>query len=167
FLFLIAATGIAIGFDDAIAPLIYRATQSSPVAMYTRLPAFMVTPAGSPIGPDRAIAIARGVLPGALPISVNSPAPTAPYAVSARYSEDRTPGGRSRVYIDQYTGRVLLMEGSRTAPLGSRVITLNRAIHTGDVFGVPSKAIVSLASLTVLAQLVTGVAMWLKRGVRS
>jgi len=163
FLLLIAMTGISIGFDDAVAPLIYRATRSAPVAMYARPPAFTVTPSGRPIGPDRAIEIAREVLPGATPISVNIPAPTAPYAVSARYPEDRTPGGRSRVYIDQYTGAVLLQEGSRTAPLGSRIITMNRAIHTGDVFGIPSKAVMSLASLAVLAQLVTGVVMWLRR----
>jgi len=167
FLLLIATTGIVIGFDDAIVPLIYKATGSAPVAMYARLPAFKLTPAGPPIGPDRAVAIARAALPDAAPISVNIPSPTGAYAVSARYPEDRTPGGRSRIYIDQYSGRVLLAEGSRTAPLGSRIITMNRAIHTGDVFGIPSKAIMSLASMAVVVQLVTGLVWWLKRGVRS
>jgi uncharacterized iron-regulated membrane protein len=163
FLLAIAVTGIVIGFDDHLVPLIYAATRSAPVAMYARVPAFNVTPHGQPIGPDRAIAIARDTLPAATPISVNVPAPTGAYAVSARYPEDLTPGGRSRVYIDQYTGRMLLAEGSRTAPAGSRIITLNRAIHTGDVFGVPSKIVMSLASLAVVVQLVSGLFLWWRK----
>jgi len=33
---------------------------------------------------------------------------------------------------------------------------LNRAVHTGDVFGRPSKIVMSLASLMAPVQLVTG-----------
>src|SRR5262249_30730062 len=111
----------------------------------------------------RALAVARAALPEAVPISVNVPAPTGVYAISARYPEDLTPGGRSRIFIDQYSGEMLLAESSRTAPLGSRMITLNRAVHTGDVFGIPSKAIMSLASLIVVLQLVTGLVWWRRR----
>ena len=124
---------------------------------------FQSTPPGTPIGVDRAIEIARGTLAGAAPISVNVPPPTGVYNVSARYPEDRTPGGRSRIVIEQYSGSVLAAESSRTAPAGSRIVTLNRAIHTGDILGLPSKAVMSLASLTVLAQLVSGLVMWLKK----
>lgn len=156
-------TGLAIGFDDALTPLAYRVTGTAPVVMYARVPPFKRTPAGAPIGPDRAIAIARAALPGADPIAVNIPPPTGVYAIAARYPEDRTPGGRSRIYIDQYSGMVLLAEGSRTAPAGSRLITLNRALHTGDVFGIPSKIVMSLASLALVAQLISGVVMWLRK----
>jgi uncharacterized iron-regulated membrane protein len=144
-------------------PLVYRATGTRPLAVYGR-PSFTSMPSGAPaISPDRAIEIARSALPGAAPISVNVPAPTGVYAISARYREDLTPGGRSRIYIEQYSGAVLLAEGSRTAPAGTRLVTLNRAIHTGDVFGMPSKIVMSLASLAVLVQAVTGLVMWLKR----
>jgi uncharacterized iron-regulated membrane protein len=163
FLFAVAVTGIVIGFDDHITPWFYRITRSAPRVMYAPPPKFQVTPSGSPIGPDRAIAIARSALPGAEPISINVPPPAGVYSIAARFPEDRTPGGRSRIFVDQYSGAVLLAEGSRTAPAGSRLITLNRAIHTGDVFGLPSKIVMSLASLVVLAQLVSGVAMWIKR----
>lgn len=167
--FLLAAsiTGLMIGFDEALRPWIYRATGSQPAVMYTRPPAFTSIPSGAPIGPDRAVAIAREALPGAAPISVNVPAPTGVYAISLRYPEDLTPGGRSRIFIDQYSGVVLMAEGSRTAPRGSRVITLNRAIHTGDVFGVPSKIVMSIASLAVVAQLVTGVGWWIRKRATS
>jgi uncharacterized iron-regulated membrane protein len=163
FLLALAVTGVVIGFDDRITPWLYRITRSRPLVMYAPPPKFQVTPSGAPIGPDRAIAIARSTLPGAEPISINVPAPAGVYSIAARFPEDRTPGGRSRIFIDQYSGAVLLAEGSRSAPAGSRLITLNRAIHTGDVVGIPSKTIMSLASVVVIVQLVSGVVMWLKR----
>jgi len=163
FLLALAATGILIGFDDRFAPLIYKLTRSAPQLMYTRPPSFEVNPGTKPIGPDRAIEIARATLPGASPISVNVPSSTGVYSISARYPEDLTPGGRSRIVIDQYSGAVLAAEGSRTAPAGSRTITLNRAIHTGDVFGMPSKIVMSLASMAVVVQLVSGLLLWWRK----
>ena len=91
------------------------------------------------------------------------PGPKAAYQIRSRYPEDLTPGGRSRVIVDQYTGSVLYAEGSRTAPAGTRMVIVNRAIHTGDIFGIPSKVVMSLASLMAAMQVVTGVAMWWKR----
>ena len=105
-----------------------------------------------PITPDQAIETARAALPSATPFSINIPGPKDAYFIRARYPEDLTGGGRSQVIVDQYSGKVLAAEGSRTAPAGSRIITANRAIHTGDIFGLPSKVIMSLASLTLMAQ---------------
>ena len=65
--------------------------------------------------------------------------------------------------VDQYTGQVLFAEGSRNAPAGARLVIANRAIHTGDIFGIPSKAVMSLACLMAVAQLASGLLMWLKR----
>ena len=46
-------------------------------------------------------------------------APTAVFRILMKFPEDRTPAGRSRVYLDQFTGAVLLVENTRTAPLGN------------------------------------------------
>jgi uncharacterized iron-regulated membrane protein len=43
------------------------------------------------------------------------------------------------------------------------MVILNRAIHTGDIFGIPSKALASIISLALVAQLASGVMIWLKR----
>jgi uncharacterized iron-regulated membrane protein len=43
------------------------------------------------------------------------------------------------------------------------MVNANRAIHTGDIFGIPSKTILSLASLMAVMQLMSGLAMWWKR----
>ena len=164
FLLALTITGVVIGFEARTTPWFYRMTDTQPLLIYNRGNRFEATPAGTePITPDQAVAIARSTLPGAAPFSVNVPGPKGVYTVRARYPEDRTTGGRSQVIVDQYSGKVLAAEGSRTAPAGSRLITANRAIHTGDIFGIPSKAIMSLASLMLVMQLVSGVWMWWKR----
>ena len=161
FLVVLTVTGISIGFDTQIVPLAYRLTGTAPALMYAQTPLPHSAAQGRPmISPDAAVAAARQALPDATPISVNVPGPTGVYLISARYPEDRTPGGRSRVIVDPYSGAVLAAEGSRTAPAGSRLVTLNRAIHTGDVFGLASKTVMSLASLAVILQAVSGLVIW-------
>lgn len=165
FLLALAITGTVIGFEDKTVPWFYKMTGSQPLVVYNRAAKFEVTPTADskPITPDQAIEIARAALPGAAPVTVNVPGPKDAYLIRARYPEDLTPGGRSQVIVDQYSGKVLIAEGSRTAPAGSRLVTANRAIHTGDIFGLPGKTIMSLASLTLVAQMVSGVLMWRKR----
>jgi uncharacterized iron-regulated membrane protein len=121
-------------------------------------------PTGAPVlTPDQALVLAGDQLPGAVPVSINVPGPKTPYRIALRYPEDRTPGGRSRVFVDQYRGTVLLAESSRTTAAGTRMVILNRGIHTGDLFGLPTKALMSLASLAVVAQATSGLMMWWKR----
>lgn len=161
FLLALTVTGIMIGFERTTVPLFYKMTGSKPSEQPAKLPA--PPPGARPISPDKAIEIARGALPGATPFAINVPGPKAPYRISLRYPEDRTPGGRSRVLLDQYTGQVIFAEGSRTAPAGARMVIANRAIHTGDIFGIPSKTVMSLASLLLAVQAISGIVMWWKR----
>jgi uncharacterized iron-regulated membrane protein len=107
--------------------------------------------------------VARGAVSGATPFAIRIPGPKSPYLVQLRYPEDRTPGGRSRAIVDQYTGQVLFAQGSRTAPAGARMVIANRAIHTGDIFGIPSKIVMSMASLMLVIQAISGIVMWWKR----
>ena len=160
-LVVLAATGVMIGFEQTTVPWLYKVTGSAPSQLPKNLPP---PPLGArPITPDRALEIARAALPGAAPFMIGVPGPNGAYRISSRYPEDRTPGGRSRIMVDQYTGNVLFAEGSRTAPAGTRLVIANRAIHTGDIFGIPSKVLMSLASLMLVAQVISGFAMWWKR----
>ena len=77
-----------------------------------------------------------------------------------KFSEDRTPADRSRVYLDQFTGAVLLVENTRTAPLGTRILNLKRSAHTGDIFGARTQTLYFLVSLAIAVQAVTGVVIW-------
>ena len=161
FLLVLSLTGLVIGFEGDSGPLLYKLTGSQPV----RRPSPKIAPQpGVPvISPDRAMEIARAELPGAAPIAVSVPNPRQLCGVLMRYPEDLTPGGRSRVYIDPYSGKVVQSESSRTTAAGTRLINLNRALHTGDIFGLPSKFVMSLASLAIFVQFVSGLVMWWKR----
>jgi len=161
FLLVLAATGVMIGFEETTVPAVYRMTGSQPMQLPRTFPA--PPAAARPIGVDRAVEAARAAIPGAAPFQISVPGPKGAYMVRARFPEDLTPGGRSLLLVDQYTGKVLFAQGSRTAPAGTRLVNLNRAIHTGDVFGVPSKVMMSLASLALVMQAVSGVAMWWKK----
>ena len=161
FLLPLAFTGVMIGFEDSTVPAMYRITNSEPLA--ATLPSTPVKGA-TPISPDQAMAIAQAALPGTHLIGVMLPAgPKGSYRVALAWPEDLTPGGRSRVLVDQFSGKVLLVESSRTAPAGTRLVILNRAIHTGDIGGWPTKILACLVSLSVVAQALSGLVMWWKR----
>jgi uncharacterized iron-regulated membrane protein len=149
---------VLIAFENVTDPLVKRlnpssaetpAPQSTPIAGATRLPI------------DRAIAIAEEALPGAVASNVGVPnGPTAVYRILKKFPEDRTPAGRSRVYVDQFSGRVLLVENTRTAPLGTRILNLKRSAHTGDIFGAPTQALYFVVSLGIAVQAITGALIW-------
>jgi uncharacterized iron-regulated membrane protein len=160
FLLLLTFTGLMIGFDESTTPLFFRMTASEP----SKAPPTPPPPPGAaPITPDQAMEIAAAAIPGTFPFQIGIPGPKGAYQIRSRFPEDLTGGGRSRVMVDQYTGKVLFAEGSRTAPAGARMVIANRAIHTGDIFGMPTKTLVSLASLMAVVQVVSGAMMWWKR----
>lgn len=161
FVLLLVITGLMIAFEQQTTPLLYKLTGSQEVEQ-PRLQATPV-PGAQPITPDQAMDIARKAVPGATPSILIVARGKQVYRVSSRFPEDRTPGGRTRIAIDPYSGKVLFTLDSRTGPGGYRAVTLNRAIHTGDIFGMGSKIVMSLASLIMALQLVSGVVMWLKR----
>lgn len=164
FLLLLSLTGIAIAFDNPIARWTYKATGTTPIP---RSRPSVAREGAAPIGPDEALRIACAAEPGATPLSIDYPEDAKDsYNVRLRFPEDRTPGGRSWVSVDQYSGKVLVAQNSRTAPLPARAELLNRQIHTGDIFGTPSRIVMSASSLLVILQAFSGVVMWWKRRKR-
>jgi uncharacterized iron-regulated membrane protein len=161
FLLILTITGLMIGFDEITVPAFYRVTGSAPPKPPMIPPP---APGARAITPDQAMQIAKTAIPGAFPFQIAVPGPKGAYQIRCRFPEDLTPGGRSRVIVDQYTGDVLFAESSRTAAAGARIVIVNRAVHTGDILGIPSKAIMSLASLMAAVQLISGLVMgWKKR----
>ena len=154
----ITLSGVLIAFENVTDPLVRRlnpaaeevpAPQSTPIAGGKRIPV------------DEAIAIGERALPGAFASNVGIPnGPKAVFRILKKFPEDRTPAGRSRVYVDQFSGQVLLVENTRTAPLGTRILNLKRSAHTGDIFGAPTQALYFIVSLGIALQAMTGALIW-------
>jgi uncharacterized iron-regulated membrane protein len=153
----ITLSGVLIAFERTTDPIVKRLNstpdpappQSTPIAGGTR------------IALDEAVATAQSALPGVFVSNISLPAnPKAAFRILAKFPEDRTPAGRSRVHIDQFSGRVLLVENTRTAPAGTRLLNLKRSAHTGDIFGAPTQALYFLVSLGIAVQAITGVLIW-------
>jgi uncharacterized iron-regulated membrane protein len=159
FLF-IALTGMMIAFEGVTDPL-FRKLDSAPLPEIPKRSA--AGKGAAPMDVDQLIDNARAALPGAFLKNISAPAGGSGVAAAGmKFPEDRTPGGRSRVFLDQYSGRVLAVLNTRTAPLGTRLINLKRSAHTGDIFGAPTQALYFLTSLMLVGQIVTGFFIWWK-----
>ncbi len=162
---LLGLTGAGITFESLVRPALYYLTGSEPNVQ----PVVQSTPsAGTPrLTVDDALAAAGRALPEAETTVISIPnTPAGTFMAFMKFPEDHTPAGRSRVMLDQYSGRVLWVENSRTAALGTRIWIKNRPLHTGDIFGWPTRLLAAAACLALLVQLVSGIVMWRPRGKR-
>lgn len=160
FLLLAAVTGVLIGFDFAQS-MFYRFTHSAPIPV--RPAASTVVPGAAPVNVDRVIEAAHQAMPDGLISIVYVPnTPTGVDQVILRKPGDAWSAVRGIARIDQYTGKVLAFTDLYASP-GYRAIRFNRALHTGDIFGMPSRIIVSLSSLALVVMVVTGLIIWWKK----
>jgi uncharacterized iron-regulated membrane protein len=163
FLMIFAVTGIVIHWDNELTSWINNLAH----VPANQQPARPETPAADAVqlNPDQLVAIAERTEPGARAGFISLPdSPKNPVLVLMRFPEDLTPGGRTRVTLDAYTGKVLLATDSRTGPLGFRMVKVwNRAIHTGDIYGWPTKILASFFSLMLPVMAVTGPLIWWNR----
>lgn len=158
-IFVITLSAAMIAFEGLTDPLVLR-LNAAPEVDTGRLKS-IPEPGLTPVLPDEALATARAILPGAAVTNVGLPSgPSGIYRLLMKFPEDRTPAGRSRVYIDQYTGSVLAVESTRTAQLGRRILNLKRSLHTGDIFGAPTRAIYFIVALAIVVQAMTGILTW-------
>jgi len=155
-------SGVLIAFGSTTDPILRR-LDGKPAAP---APQSLPVPGGTRISLDAAVGIADQALPGARATVVNvPPASNTAFRVQKKFPEDRTPAGRSAVYIDQFSGAVLRVENTRTAPLGTRIINLKRSAHTGDIFGAPTRALYFIVGLAIAIQAITGALIaWNGRG---
>lgn len=112
---------------------------------------------------DEAVTIADGALPGTSLIGVNIVPPgKGVYQVLLHFPEDKTGAGRSRVFVDQFSGQVLRVVSSRELPIGTQIINFIEPIHTGIVLGWPTMVLAFLGTAALAGQSITGFLIWWK-----
>ncbi|HTX38174.1 MAG TPA: PepSY-associated TM helix domain-containing protein [Bryobacteraceae bacterium] len=162
FLWVAALTGMLIGFPSG-EKAIYALTHSGPPKV-TRPPASTPVPGATPIGLDRAIAVAQQAIPNAaVDLLLLPPNPKGVYRVILRVPEETSGSAHSSVVVDQFSGQPLAVHNFLTGSEGYRWIRFNRSIHTGDIGGLAGHLVMSLSSLLLVAMVITGVVIWLKR----
>jgi len=162
FLVFTLVSGIVLSYEGVLAPVLAGpgpASRSAP-------PQSTVVPGARALTLDEAVAASDRALPGAETVGLDV-APSggrAAFKVLKRFPEDMTGGGRSHVFLDQYSGRALLVQSSRDVPVVTAILDRIDPIHVGNIFGWPSSVVAFLACLALAGQVVTGVLIWWKPG---
>jgi uncharacterized iron-regulated membrane protein len=157
--FVLALTGVMIAYDGAIYPAILRMSGNPP-------PAALQSTFREGTGPtlDDVIATAERTLPGARIMVVSLPnKATDVFSVYARFPEDTSASGKSRIRIDRYSGAVLWVKDTREANWGQHLVDIVDSIHFGDIFGTPTRIIAFLISFLVAGQVLSGFFIWWKK----
>jgi len=164
FLFCFSLTGIALTWDDSTSRFVNWVTPSNGIPLIPDIP--QPFPGAAPLEVDQVLFAARAALPGA-EIDSLSIHPGEAVDVRMKFPEDRTPIGRSRVWLDPYTGRVLNVWSTRTAPIGFKINRMwIREIHSGDVLGWPTRILACIASVILPVLTITGTLIWWHRNRR-
>lgn len=154
FLFVFAWTAICIHWERKVNEL----AQSMSPNFSVNLPVAV----GRPVDADEILNLGRAMLPEAKPTVLQMPRNgKGPAFVVLKFPEDHTPVGRSRVLIDAATGQIVRIESSRdmTAPM-KYARMWNRELHTGDIFGLPTRILMALFSIALPVLAITGPLIW-------
>lgn len=160
-LLLFSVTGLGLHYQTGkLLQLLNPATAQHPA---TRTPAELNPGHGTSI--EGMLESAREALPGAATPRLLLPErPGDPVFIYQRFPEDKTPAGRSFTTIDPHTGAVLNVGSSRTAPfLETALVQWTREIHTGTIFGLPTRLLAVFCSLLLAVLTITGPLLWLTR----
>ncbi len=159
---LLAGTGTVLGFENQFAGLFDKVSNSHPVDKDQMSSATKSGVDATQISPDKAVAIARAQLPGALPYRVQMPQYGGLYVIALDDPQNRVTGGRNFISLDA-SGRIVSQHLSSDLQWRERLLALNGAIHSGSIWGMPSRVIAGFASLLLPLQLISGLFIWLRR----
>jgi uncharacterized iron-regulated membrane protein len=143
-------------FDLVITPWLARAFPTAQASA----PQVEFPSAGGRPNLQQAIDVARIALPGAEPRGVQAGGGFAPIRVYMRFPEDDNDLGRSTVTVSAITGDVSAVSSSRALSGAQRIVALEHAFHTGELYGMPMRIALSVCCLFVLLQTISGYYMW-------
>jgi uncharacterized iron-regulated membrane protein len=162
FLFVFAFTGLAWSFEW-FNKGIYAVTNSP---LRRPEPPTSAPPAAAalPLTPDAALARARQQAPRAEYYSLQLPKdPAGSIKVATLRPHAAYENATDEVYLDQYSGRILGQQTYEQRSLGLRVRGMFKPVHTGAIFGWPSKVVGLVVCLLGFTFPITGTIMWLNR----
>ncbi|MDZ7828268.1 MAG: PepSY-associated TM helix domain-containing protein [Halofilum sp. (in: g-proteobacteria)] len=164
---IIVVTGIFLAWTAWLAPVVDRvAPLTDPAAEV----AVERADARERIGPSRAIATAREVLPHAQWSGIGLPATDSnAYRVAfAEPAHPRASTGRSYVWVHPWSGDVLAVRRWSELSAGDKFLDWQIPLHNGEAFGLTGRIVVFVAGFVPLILFITGFRIWrLKRRAAS
>lgn len=164
-LLMIAFTGFAFGYNDYIKPLVnYFSTVKAGHLKNPTLKSTVVD-LSAPISIAHAVAIADQVFPGAELRGIGTPdGKEGVYMVSKRQAgEANRKRPRSKVWIDQYSGKVLAVQDPGKFTPGETFLNLMWPLHDGQALGLPGRILWCIAGFAPLVLYITGILRWLQK----
>lgn len=164
-LLVIAFSGFSFGYSDYLKPLVN--IFSTVKADHLKTPSLKSTPVpeAQTISIAQAIAVANQIFPEAELRSIGTPENTeGVYMVAKKQTgEANSRAPRSKVWIDQYSGRVLAIQNPSEFTAGGTLFNLMWPLHDGQALGLPGRFLWCIVGFAPLVLYVTGILRWLQK----
>jgi uncharacterized iron-regulated membrane protein len=161
FLFIFAFTAMNWSFEwfnDAL----FAITKSSPKP--PQVPKSDSLANGTAVGFDKALAAAQNLYPAAEFYNINAPKDSSEtFSVSVLTADAAHENATNSVYVDQFSGEVKGTLAFEQRNAGQQAKSYVKPIHTGSLWGMPTKIIAFVVCLLGVSFPITGVIMWLNR----
>ncbi len=161
FLFIIAFTGLAWSFEW-FNKGIYKVTGSTmkPIAA----PKSVYSSDADRITMEQALLMGKSIKGNGVWYNLQLPKDSSEaYTVSVLGKDALHENATDAIYIDQYTGKVAGSTDFAQRSLGARVRSTFKPVHTGSIWGTPTKVIAFIVCLFGVSFPITGVIMWINR----
>jgi uncharacterized iron-regulated membrane protein len=164
-LLIIAFTGFSFGYRDSLEPLVKLFSDVK--AKHLQEPKLKSTflPNVQSIDITQALNVAERVFPNAELRMVTTPqGRDGVYMIAKRQvGEANRKRSRSKVWIDQYSGKVLAVQDPNQFTAGETFMNILWPLHDGQILGLPGRILWCFAGITPLVLYVTGILRWLQK----
>ena len=160
---LLAGTGTLLGFEDQASWLLDKVTASRTTDKGQAILTAKSGADGAFITPDQAVAIASAELPGAMPDRIQMPQYGGFYVIGLEYRKNRISGERNSISLDPRSGRIVAARLASGLTFRERFMAVDSAIHTAEIWGMPSRIVAAIASILLPLQAISGLFIWLRR----
>lgn len=162
FLLVIVFTGLIMTFPWAN-KLLFAIAGSKPEFEQSKPPISAYQPSLKPLSIDQILANNSVEIKDAASYSVRSPQDsTGTFSLNVVTKGTIETAGDT-YFIDQFSGKIISIQKFSNKNSGQRALAFVKPIHTGSVYGLPTKIISFIVCLLSLIFPVTGVMMWLNR----
>lgn len=162
-LVVVTFTGVYLIFPEYIKPVVkvFSPLEKTP----KDLTSIRMAQDAKPIAIEDAVKIANRAFPNAtlshigLPIDAEDT-----YKIYKRQeSEVRKTKGKTTIWIDQYSGKVLLVKDPLNVSAGQSFINWQFPLHSGEALGMTGRLMIFASGIVTLILLITGTTLWIKK----